>query len=341
MERARRADIKEIKLDATTILIDPNLIQSEAVNYFYKLLTDTQQANANLVHTHIPSLVIEEENVALMRPSSMEEVRQVAFSLPSDCTPRPSEFDGSFYTGCWQIVGPDILEVNAFLLAVVLRNLISLEQGVFIYGRNIVENIALAQEVFRELDRKVRGENIAIKLDMEKAYDKVNWSFLKLVLLRFGFNKRWVNLVKRGRNNCWFFISAASLASIKDFLISYQRALGQKINLAKSTFFYSAKLPLGRVKYIANFLNIPKVTSASQYLGVPFVKGRPSREAFKPLLDRITARVDGWNARIMSHAGRATLIKHVLGSILVHMMTATPMPAWCLSEMEKTFANFF
>ncbi|XP_058111303.1 uncharacterized protein LOC131254332 [Magnolia sinica] len=72
-------------------------------------------------------------------------------------------------------------------LSFILPKLISKEQGVFVKGRLIAENIAIAHEVFREINRKVRGGNLLLKLDMEKAYDKVDWSFLKRVLLRFSF----------------------------------------------------------------------------------------------------------------------------------------------------------
>ena len=39
---------------------------------------------------------------------------------------------------------------------------------------------------------------MAIKLDLQKAYDRVNWSFLNAVLLHFGFNETfigWINLL--------------------------------------------------------------------------------------------------------------------------------------------------
>lgn len=39
------------------------------------------------------------------------------------------------------------------------------------------------------------GHGVALKLDMNKAYDRVNWDFLKFVLLAYGFSPHWVNLV--------------------------------------------------------------------------------------------------------------------------------------------------
>src|SRR4051812_48810513 len=51
--------------------------------------------------------------------------------------------------------------------------LISKEQSGFVKGRNIQDNILLAQKMIHELKRKVRGSNVAVKLDMKKAYDSV------------------------------------------------------------------------------------------------------------------------------------------------------------------------
>ncbi|XP_058084060.1 uncharacterized protein LOC131231775 [Magnolia sinica] len=59
----------------------------------------------------------------------------------------------------------------------------------------------------------------------------------------------------------------------------------------------------------------------------------------KVIASRLAAVLPGL---ISSEQGwRATLIKYVLGSILIHTMAATPMLARCLSNMEKSFANFF
>ncbi|XP_058077435.1 uncharacterized protein LOC131225851 [Magnolia sinica] len=97
-------------------------------------------------------------------------------------------------------------KIIAVRLSDFLPVLISPEQGVFIKGRAILENIALAQELLREVNRKNRGGNVVLKLDMEKAYDKFDWNYLKQVLLHFSFCDRWVQLVENCWASCWFSV---------------------------------------------------------------------------------------------------------------------------------------
>lgn len=84
--------------------------------------------------------------------------------------------------------------------------MISENQGAFVRGRSIIENISLAQELTHEINRKCQGNNVILKLDMEKAYDRLEWDFLLKVLLRFGFHPGWVNYIRAMFTNCWFSV---------------------------------------------------------------------------------------------------------------------------------------
>ena len=73
-------------------------------------------------------------------------------------------------------------------------------------GREIVDNILLAQELVLDLDRRLKHSNLILKLDMEKTYDRVEWSFLLFMLRQFGFNEGNVNLIFQSFLNNWFSI---------------------------------------------------------------------------------------------------------------------------------------
>lgn len=77
-------------------------------------------------------------------------------------------------------------------LQAILPSLISLSQSGFLKGRDIADNCLLAQELIQSLDRKARGHNLVFKFDMMKAFDRVSWNFLQLLLAKFGFHSLFI-----------------------------------------------------------------------------------------------------------------------------------------------------
>jgi hypothetical protein len=90
-----------------------------------------------------------------------------------------------------------ISKVIANRLKGVLHNLISMYQSAFILGRLITDNILAAYETLHSMHTRMWGKEgyMAIKLDMSKAYDRVEWDFLEAILRRLGFMEKWVNLI--------------------------------------------------------------------------------------------------------------------------------------------------
>ena len=73
--------------------------------------------------------------------------------------------------------------------------IISLNQYGFVQGRQIHDCIGIASEVINMLSKKVRGGNVAYKVDIHKSFDTLNWKFLLLVLTRFGFHPSFVGWI--------------------------------------------------------------------------------------------------------------------------------------------------
>ncbi|GAV81910.1 RVT_1 domain-containing protein [Cephalotus follicularis] len=64
-----------------------------------------------------------------------------------------------------------------------------------------------AHEMVHEIDRKIKGGNVMFKIDMSKAYDRLEWGFLLKVLERFGFSNQWRDLIFRCISSYWFLVS--------------------------------------------------------------------------------------------------------------------------------------
>ncbi|XP_015160444.1 uncharacterized protein [Solanum tuberosum] len=82
-----------------------------------------------------------------------------------------------------------ISKLLSMRLATVFPLLLSDNQSGFVRGRSITESIILAQEITHGIKKPQIGNNVVIKLDMAKAYDRVSWSFICLVLRIFGFGE--------------------------------------------------------------------------------------------------------------------------------------------------------
>jgi hypothetical protein len=67
-----------------------------------------------------------------------------------------------------------------------LEKCVSEEQSAFIEGRSILDNALSAIEVIHALKRKTRGRKgeLTLKIDISKAYDKVDWGFIRGMLER-------------------------------------------------------------------------------------------------------------------------------------------------------------
>jgi ribonuclease HI len=87
-----------------------------------------------------------------------------------------------------------VSKVLANRLRVHLDKLISPEQSAFVEGRSIIDNALVAIEIIHAMKRKTRGNNghLALKIDISKAYDRVDWGFLRGMLERMGFDEVWV-----------------------------------------------------------------------------------------------------------------------------------------------------
>lgn len=77
----------------------------------------------------------------------------------------------------------------------ICNRIISSNQTNFIKGRYILESVVMAHEVVDEV-KKSDSQGLILKLDYEKAYDRVSWEFIFEMLHSRGFGSRWISWIK-------------------------------------------------------------------------------------------------------------------------------------------------
>ncbi|XP_060972557.1 uncharacterized protein LOC133038424 [Cannabis sativa] len=92
-----------------------------------------------------------------------------------------------------------ISKVLANHLKIVLDKVVSPSQSAFVSGRVIFDNILLPQEVVHAINTRKHGRMgwVALKLDMAKAFDRVEWHFLRSIMSHFNFPQNFVSLIMK------------------------------------------------------------------------------------------------------------------------------------------------
>lgn len=73
----------------------------------------------------------------------------------------------------------------------ILGNIIDKTQSAFIPNRLITDNILIAHELIHFLKRKKKGKDTY----MQKAYDRIEWNFVRTMMRDVGFSEKWTNLI--------------------------------------------------------------------------------------------------------------------------------------------------
>ncbi|XP_017981034.1 PREDICTED: uncharacterized protein LOC108663047 [Theobroma cacao] len=204
---------------------EPDAVKSSAMEFVSSLMKKETCDMSRFDTSLIPAIIYENDNLSLCAVPSMEELKEAVFNIDKDSVAGPDGFTSYFYQ-------------QSNHLAKVLPSMITDNQSGFVGGRLISDNILIAQELIGKIDRKSRGGNVALKLDMMKAYDQLEWDFLFRMLQQFGFNSQWIGIVRRCIANCWFslLINGGTVGFFKS-----ERGLRQGDSISPLLFILAAE----------------------------------------------------------------------------------------------------
>jgi hypothetical protein len=98
-----------------------------------------------------------------------------------------------------------LTKVIASRLKPILPTIISPEQSGYVEGRQIMDSVILAHEVIHSL-QKSKTPGMLLKLDISKAFDKLNWDYMRAMLIAFGFDQSWVTWIMNLTSSAFFSI---------------------------------------------------------------------------------------------------------------------------------------
>ncbi|XP_026409828.1 uncharacterized protein LOC113304923 [Papaver somniferum] len=270
-----------------------------------------------------------------------------------------------------------ISKLMARRMKVVLTKVISPLQSTYVSGRLITDNISLAHEIIHTLKRKKKGENyIALKLDMSKAFDKLEcpfkptWGILQgdhispylfiismealsreMVAVEFSKSISGIQIDRRAppishllfADDCLIFVKANldNINNLQDILNSFSSSSGQVLNYQKSSICFSNNISTEAATTITRILNVKKMEPEEKYLGILLFLNKKKRVSFNNLVVNMERRLSKWRGTTHSQAGRGVMVRNVLSTIPLHQMSSFELPEETIKKMDSVHLRFW
>ncbi|KAL6331982.1 hypothetical protein AAG906_020335 [Vitis piasezkii] len=204
----------------------------------------------------------------------------------------------------------------------VLAKVISTAQNTFVEGRQIMDAVLVANEAIDSIVKSNRGA-ILCKLDIEKAYDHVDWDFLLAVMEKMGFGERWCRWIK------WCLSTVSGWGVFGALFDSgKKRRRGPDITLVSRMW----------MSWLMSLVLVGKLPST--YLGMPLGAPFKSVAAWDGIEERFRKKLAMWKRQYISKGGRITLVRSTLANLPIYFMSIFQMPRVVRIRLEKIQRDF-
>ncbi|KAK4384361.1 hypothetical protein Sango_3068200 [Sesamum angolense] len=305
------------------------------------------------LHPWARHILTEEEACALIRPVTVDDVKTTMFDIEED------KHQG-------QMVFPRVF----------------IKQSGLSWGRRSqgLSWISLLQaELFSGYNQCRLPPRCALKVDLRKAYDTVEWDFLFATLRMFGFPAVFIRWIEECVTSAHFsvvvnggqfidqdgqFLYHWRCTELKLFQLSFVDDLlllckadvwlvslfRRGLDLFASLSGLHTLTPEEPIDYfqggfwtqdsLLETLGFQEGHLPVRYLGLPLISARFSIADCQPLLQKIDSRIKGWEGVQLSFAGRVQLIKSVLVSLEVYWAMAFILPKGIIKAIIKKLRTF-
>ncbi|XP_061375716.1 uncharacterized protein LOC133317851 [Gastrolobium bilobum] len=239
-------------------------------------------------------------------PNRIEEVNQtlICFIPKTEC---PDSISNFRLISLCNVSYKILTKLLANRLKDFMPSWISPNQCSFISGRHGSDNVIIAQEVVHSMKKRKCAKGwMAIKLDLEKAYDRLNWQFIHDTLIDLGLPDILIRLI----DSC---VSSSTMNLLWNGNTTGDFKLSKGIRQGDPLSPYLFVLCVERVGHLIN--------SASQ------------AGSWKPIA---LGSIPG----MLSLAGRVTLASLVLTALPTYSMQTSVLPALICHDLEKHTRSF-
>ncbi|XP_021996237.1 uncharacterized protein LOC110893435 [Helianthus annuus] len=297
----------------------------------------------------------------MVRPITLEEIKSAMFAIGNDKAPGPDGFTAAFFKNAWDIVGSDIsnavldffntgklLKQLNHMLLILVPKITTPSRSAFVPGRKISDNILLTQELMHNYHRNF-GPRCAFKVDIQKAYDTVDWDsshkfWWVLVFIELWFHNKCekqhiVNLCFADDLFLFARGDVDSARCIMNSLKDFSKMSGLVPSSQKSTGFF-CNVPDHVKMAIMSTIPFMEVKLPVRYLGVPLLSTRLLYKDCNILVERLDQRIHNWKNKLLSFACRLQLIISVLSAMHVYWSSVFILPARIIHDLEAKMRNF-
>ncbi|XP_050233376.1 uncharacterized protein LOC126681866 [Mercurialis annua] len=256
----------------------------------------------------------------------------------------------------------------------VLPNIIGHHQNAFVKGRSISDYILIAHEVIHHLRSKRTGNksSLALKLEISKAYDRVEWGYLSQILIAWGFSSTfndWImewlshkinqaatnNIIKGVQISRYalnishlFFADDSHIHPSKMLILlgTFSRCFQIMVKPVVRSSIMQSQHPSSVIiqiciPYISALLHVQNISTESTYLGLPPYIMRSKHDSFKGIISRIEQKLLGCKESFLYLTGKETLLKAVIAAIPIYTMMFFKLPRALCSRINSLMAQFW
>ncbi|XP_020677236.1 uncharacterized protein LOC110095870 [Dendrobium catenatum] len=224
----------------------------------------------------------------------------------------------------------------------VIHMIILVDQAALNKDRSLSDHVLLAKEVFNKFRwSKSRSGMLAIKLDMEQAYDSMGWQ-----MLRNGLGISISHLAPRVSHLLYaddiLIFSEAKLKEVKELkkiISSYYAWTGHKVNTTKSMILFGKNTMRSIQEKVVKQLNFTVVNELN-YLDVKMILRRMKASDFQVLLEAAASKLNTWGKKNISLEGKLVLTKSAFLSLPMFLSTMSLVPLSILKEFDKMCRGF-